>query len=110
MKLFETLQMIERVDQLIRLKATGTPTQLAQRLQLSERSIYNVIEIMKEMGAPIYYNRSRRSYCYEENVKFKFGFYFKEGESERLYGGFGKVSEVFSVFSGGLQKFCSKAG
>ena len=95
MKLLESLSRIERIDQFVRLKATGTPTQLAQRLRLSERSIFNIIEMMKGMGAPIYYNKVRQSYCYQQDVEFKFGFYCKEGETERLYGGVGNSFELF---------------
>jgi len=87
MKLLETLSLIERTDQLIRLKATGTPTQLANKLTISERSARRLINTMKEMGAPIKYCTHRRSYYYEDNVYFRFGFYCKGGEAERLYGG-----------------------
>lgn len=74
MKLIEKIELIKRLDRLIRYKATGTPTQLSQRLKISKRSIHYLIEAMKEMGAPIYYNKDRQSYCYEENVQFNFGF------------------------------------
>lgn len=87
MKLISTLKVIERVDRLIHRKATGKPTELARRLNLSERSIYNIIETMKTMGAPIYYDRNRGSYCYEEDVRFKFGFYCQKSQMRELYGG-----------------------
>jgi len=74
MKLFETLNRIDRVDQLIRLKATGTPKRLATRLKISESSLYELLKIMKEMGAPIYYCSNRESYCYKEHVTFIYGF------------------------------------
>ena len=74
MNLLDKIKLIERTDALIRRKSTGTPNQLADRLKLSERSLYNLIRLMKEMGAPIYYCRDRNSFCYEHNVEFRIGF------------------------------------
>lgn len=95
MKLLESLERIERIDQLVRLKATGTPKCLARRLEISERSIHRLIEMMKSMGAPIYYSISRQSYCYEKEVEFRFGFYLNDGHSEELFGGTGSPFEYF---------------
>ena len=79
MKLLKTIAKIERIDQLIRLKATGTPSQLAKRLSISERSVFNILNMMKELGAPIHYSGFRQSYYYEESVNFRFGF-FKDSD------------------------------
>ncbi|MEO0900157.1 MAG: hypothetical protein AAFY71_27345 [Bacteroidota bacterium] len=74
MKLIETLERIERVDQLIRLKATGRPTELACRLGISESSLYNLIDKMRCMGAEIYFCPMKSSYCYKTDVRFIYGF------------------------------------
>ncbi|MEM1319267.1 MAG: hypothetical protein AAGG75_03370 [Bacteroidota bacterium] len=95
MKLFATLKMVERLDQLIRLKSTGTPKKLAVRLGISERSVHRLIEMMKDMEAPIYYCIARQSYCYECDVEFRFGFYLKDSTPKELYGGTGKSFELF---------------
>lgn len=95
MKIFETLRDIETLDQLIRLKATGNRQGLARRMNKSERTIHNLIELMKEMGAPIFYCKTRQSYCYEIEVKFRFGFVVKNAESQKISGG----NNVF--FAGG---------
>lgn len=87
MKLVELLKRIERIDQLIRLKATGTPKRLAEKLEISERSVHRIIDTMKNMGAPIYYCLTRQSYCYEDDVEFKYGFYIKKGEAQAMVGG-----------------------
>ena len=97
MKLLQTLELIDRTDQLIRLKATGTPTELAIKLTLSERTVRRLINTMKEMGAPIKYCIHRQSYYYEDSVYFRFGFYCKQGAIERLYGGVRKFSEIFTL-------------
>ena len=71
MKFFKKVNQLQRVDQLIRLKATGTPEQLANRLEISKRTVFELIAFMKSLNAPIYYCYSRRSYCYEYPVQFK---------------------------------------
>ena len=74
MKFIEKMKQIERVDGLIRRKATGSPKELANRIGVSERTVYDCIETMKLMNAPIFYCRNCCSYCYEKKVRFSFGF------------------------------------
>lgn len=89
MNLFERIRQIERVDHLIRRKSTGSPKEFASRLDLSERSVYNLLDQMKALGAPIYYCSSQRSYCYRDNVNFTFGFFTKDGAKSAIRGGDG---------------------
>jgi len=72
MKLFEQLRLLERLDQLIRLKATGTPRQLARRIKVSERQLYRLIQELKDLGFPIEYCKDCRCYQYTGAVKLWF--------------------------------------
>ena len=65
---------IERIHNLIKTKATGSPKECARRLKISERQFYRLIDLMKELGAPIHYDLYTNSYCYEYEVKWSFGF------------------------------------
>jgi len=48
------------------MKATGTPVELANKLAVSESSVYRRIQFLKEeIGAPILFDRDRGSYVYE---------------------------------------------
>lgn len=78
MDLIQKIRLIERLDYLIQRKATGTPKDLSEKLKLSERHIYNIINDMKVMGAPIIFCNIHKSYCYQEHVTFKFGFLVKD--------------------------------
>ena len=69
------IALIERIDQLVRMEATGSYVELANRLHISQAKLYRIIDIMKELNAPIVYNFTRKSFIYEEEVGFKFGFY-----------------------------------
>ncbi|MBP6446222.1 MAG: HTH domain-containing protein [Saprospiraceae bacterium] len=95
MNLMEKIRMIERVDALIRRKATGTPRDLAEKLKVSERLVYNLIVLMKELGAPIYYCDQRCSYCYEYEVEINFGFLQKDKDSIKINGGSNFFMENF---------------
>lgn len=77
-QLTKQIALLERVDQLIRLKATGSPKQLAERLQVSEATVFRIIETMKEMNAPVCYNIAIQSYSYTETAKFTCGFFVQE--------------------------------
>ncbi|MGB5170853.1 MAG: hypothetical protein WBN69_05440 [Eudoraea sp.] len=77
-QLIKQMAVLERVDQLIRLKATGRPKQLASRLRVSEATVFRIIETMKELNAPVFYDLNRQSYVYTEFMIFKCGFYYEE--------------------------------
>jgi len=69
------IKLMEQIDQLIRLQATGTPENLANRLGISKAKLFRLIGVMKELNAPIEYSIHTTSYVYEESVGFSFGFY-----------------------------------
>ncbi len=75
------VEMINRIDQLIRLQATGTPNELASKLGISKTKLYRILSIMRDFNAPVEYDISSQNFVYEESViYFRFGFY-----SEKLY-------------------------
>ncbi|PKV48447.1 hypothetical protein ATE84_0446 [Aquimarina sp. MAR_2010_214] len=72
------IKIIERMDQLIRLQATGPPEDFASRLCLSKTKFYRMLKLMKKLDAPIIYDIDIKSFVYEEPVGFSFGFYAYE--------------------------------
>ena len=83
MKFLEKLQVIERVDQLIRMKATGSPSALAEKLNVSRRCVYDIIDVMKRMDAPIEYDSKRKSFYYSYTCDLMIGFV----DSKKITGG-----------------------
>jgi predicted DNA-binding transcriptional regulator YafY len=77
------LHRLIRLDYLIHLKATGTPANCASKIGISERSLYDYLKILKEMGAPIKFSRNRGTYYYNEDGRFRVSFISK-GVEERL--------------------------
>lgn len=96
MKALTIIRRIERADQLIRLKATGTPKEFAKRLNISESSLYELLIVMKDLEAPILYCSNRKSYYYDRKVRFQFGFQISSQELASTKGGFGSFSDFFS--------------
>lgn len=90
MNLIEKIRLIERIDALIRRKGTGSPKDLSRRLDVSERYIYKILNLMKEMGAPIYYCVERQSYCYKYEIEFAIGFIEKQKDLIKIKGGIQK--------------------
>ena len=66
MAIQEIMNRIQRIDQLIRMKATGSPEELAERLEISKRQVYRYLEMIKNQGKEIHYQPLRRSYTYKE--------------------------------------------
>lgn len=67
------IRIIIRLNELIAAEQTGSPKDLASKLDISIRSVYNYIAFMKkEMKAPIVYNYQRLSYVYENECEFNF--------------------------------------
>ncbi|RAR73795.1 helix-turn-helix domain-containing protein [Flavobacterium aciduliphilum] len=66
------VRIIIRLDHLIINEMTGSPKQLASKLGITERSVYNYISFMKkEMNAPIKYDYQIQSYIYYDDWEFK---------------------------------------
>jgi predicted transcriptional regulator len=69
MNFMEHITALERLHNLIRLKATGTPEQLAQRFDVSLGTINNLLKILRGKGLPVLYDRERQTYYYEYEVE-----------------------------------------
>lgn len=83
MRFIEKTMLIERLDQLIRLKSTGSARDLADRVGVSKSTIYDIIEVMKSMGAEIDYCPHRKSYYYTQEKILAIGFV----DSKKIKGG-----------------------
>ncbi|UIR54794.1 hypothetical protein LZQ00_10950 [Sphingobacterium sp. SRCM116780] len=65
MQLFKYIDRINLMDRLIRQGHTGTQTEFARRLGLSVSRLARIVEYLKDMGAPLEYDRTRNTYYYE---------------------------------------------
>lgn len=75
MSLYQYLNRIRRLDALIRRRSTGPPAELADKLNISERWLYNLLaELREDLNCPIRYSRRFRSYYYAQKGRLRLGF------------------------------------
>lgn len=90
MAVIKYIERVRRIHKLIRLKATGTPENLSEKVGISVSMLYEYLKEMKELGAPIEYCKFRRSYYYDHETELKMCFIQKElnkREAENYRGG-----------------------
>jgi predicted DNA-binding transcriptional regulator YafY len=68
------LNRLKSLDYFIKSQTTGNARELAEKLEITERSVYNYLNLMKSMGAPIVFSSYRQSYVYEDDGQFFIGF------------------------------------
>ncbi len=78
------IDRIERIHFLIRRGGTGSPKELASRLNLSESMVYEYIKTLKALGAPLMYDADRQSYIYEKPCSLNLSYQMEELDSEEM--------------------------
>ena len=79
--------MLERLDGLIRRKATGDREALARRLGVSVRTVTNLKGELEDLGAEVQYDKSIESYVYCGGVNFNWAIVVGGTETEKTLGG-----------------------
>ena len=74
MTFLEKLDLIKRIDSLIKKKPTGQPKDLAEKIGVAESTLYNILCIMKGLGADIEYSKNQNSYYYINDGYFEISF------------------------------------
>jgi predicted DNA-binding transcriptional regulator YafY len=64
MKTIKNLERLQGLHNLIKNEATGAPQELAAKMDVSERTIYILIDQLKDFEAKIKYSRKSRTYYY----------------------------------------------
>ncbi|QEC52447.1 HTH domain-containing protein [Anseongella ginsenosidimutans] len=64
----EPLNRLEYLNDLIRKKSTGSPKELAEKLNISQTTVFNWINMLRDLGALIKYDSERQTYFYEETT------------------------------------------
>ena len=64
MTIFQHIDRMKYIHHLIRTQATGEPDNFAQKLRISRRQLYNILEELKDFGAEIKYSRTHQTFYY----------------------------------------------
>ncbi|WP_109437882.1 HTH domain-containing protein [Aquimarina sp. AU119] len=102
--IIKQIELIERIDQLVRLQATGSPGALAARLGISRTNVYRLIDTMRDLNAPVEYNHGMQSFVYEKEVKFSFGFVTRELSQREAISTYGGTYLKNTIFTTAYQK------
>lgn len=68
------LSLLLQIDQFIRQKGTGSPPEFARKMGISERSLYEYLKVLKDLGAPVKWSRQDKSYYYSTEGQFRISF------------------------------------
>ena len=70
MTFIEHLQLLQRMDELIRRKATGKCREFARRLRISLATLFRRMDELRTLGAEIDFCQTRQSYHYINTFQF----------------------------------------
>lgn len=74
MELINEIHRLNTLHQLIRMCNTGSPDELAHRLHISKRHLYNVLDDLRALGAKIDYSRSDYTFYYTNSFELHLNF------------------------------------
>ena len=74
MSAIKYIERLRTMDYHIRTRNTGSPGEFAAKMGISERSLYDYLNVLKELGAPVAFSFQENSYIYYEEGKLKISF------------------------------------
>ena len=57
---------MENLRHLIKHERTGDPAEFAKKLKISRRTLFHYLEILRDEGSKIKFNRNQKTYYYHE--------------------------------------------
>ncbi|KAF2515880.1 hypothetical protein EYY60_01800 [Flavobacterium zhairuonense] len=90
MNFIKQIERIKKIHRLIATEKTGTPSVFAKKLSLSRSQLYNELEVIKELDAPVRYCKKRESFYYETSFELILNYSLKtikDDESKEIFGG-----------------------
>lgn len=108
MKTIKNLERLQQLHSLIGKEVTGTPGELAIKMNISERLVFALVEQLREFDANIYYSRKSKTYYYCDDFELRVNIsvtVLKNNELTEIFAG-----RYFSKENPSLQALCSEQG
>ena len=89
MNFIKQIDRIRKIHFLICTEKTGSPDVFAKTLHLSRRQLYNELEVIKNLDAPIKYCKKKESYYYSELFDLELKYSLKtivDDETREIFG------------------------
>lgn len=77
------LDRVKKINKLIKWQQTGNPEVFAGKLNIGRRQLYNILDDLKIMGAPIKYCRKRETFYYQNDFDLQIRFSVKIIKEEK---------------------------
>ena len=90
MNFIKQIERLQLLNKLIKQESTGTPEELAKRLGISRRRLYDLIGDLECWGAEVGYDRKNHTFYYKApfNLDIQFSLsVIKEDEIDKIFGG-----------------------
>ncbi len=91
MKFAEQIERLQYLDKLIRKQKTGSPSELAGRLDISRSQLYNLINYLNDIGMKIRFSRMHNSFyydCPDKDLEIQFSIkIITDQKAHTIYGG-----------------------
>jgi hypothetical protein len=101
MFIINEIYRIKTLHRLIQMQNTGTPDELAERLHICRRQLYNILDELKELGAEISYSRNNYTFYYKNDfdINIECNIHCIKKEQEKCIFG-GNISENAIIVHG----------
>lgn len=99
MKTLQQLFRYEKLHNLIEGEHTGTPEELAEKLKISRRTLYEMLNYLKDIGAAIRYSRVLTTFFYTKKFQIKIDVsvvVLSDEEERKVFGGQFFMNEMSS--------------
>lgn len=94
MGFIDQINLLSRIHHMLELKCTGSPSEFAYKLGISERTLFRKLEELRDSGIEIRYASEQRSYVYPNNTRIRVEMIKDESETKTVKGGF---AENFNI-------------
>jgi len=71
MNTIKSLERLQQLHSLIDTECTGPPLEIARKMEISERSVYNLLDYLRDYSALIGYDRGRKTYYYKNQFNLE---------------------------------------
>lgn len=111
MAFMDTLRRLERLAHLINRKGTCIREDLARKLEVSVRTVDNLIQQLRDLcEVDIYFCSTRESYCFRAEVEIRFEFVVPRDCTGKVKGGSGLIGDFLwpaeFLRRGGASLYC----
>lgn len=88
MAFMDTLLRLEHLAHLINRKSTGKREELSRKMNVSVRTVDNLIQLLRyAIDVEVYFCSQRNSYCFRGEVDVRFDYVVQLDSSEEVKGG-----------------------